>query len=146
MQPSRLLHHTATRPRGFTLIELIASMLIASVLSMIAMPAYSGYLARSKLRAAQSDLIALSLNVENYYQQQLSYPSATAGTTQTQTTLPGWAPAQAANFSFQIQSASASTYSLKAIGTGNGVSGYTITLDSSNTRQLTNPAGAVSSW
>ena len=144
MDPSRLRRIAASH--GFTLIELIASMLIIAILTLLALPAYSGYIARSKLRAAQNDLIALSLNVENYYQQQLTYPSTTAGTTQTQTALPGWAPAQAANFSFQIQSASASTYSLKATGTGAGVSGYAITLDSGNTRQLTNPAGAVSTW
>ena len=145
MEPSRLPRRTAAS-RGFTLIELIAALLITAILTMIALPAYSSYLARSKLRAAQNDLIALSLNLENYYQQQLTYPAATAGTAQTQTTLPGWAPSQGANFSFQIQSASASTYSLKATGTGNGVSGYAITLDSGNTRQLTNPSGAVSSW
>lgn len=144
MEPSRLSRRTASR--GFTLIELIASMLIVAILTLIALPAYSGYIARSKLRAAQNDLIALSLNLENYYQQQLTYPSATTSTAQTQTTLPGWAPAQAADFSFQIQSASASAYSLKATGTGNGVSGYAITLDSGNTRQLTTPSGAVSAW
>ena len=144
MEPSHLRRRAALR--GFTLIELIASMLIVAILTMLALPAYNSYLARSKLRAAHNDLVALSLNLENYYQQQLTYPAATASTAQTQTTLPGWAPAQAANFSFQILSASASTYSLKATGTGNGVSGYAITLDSSNTRQLTTPSGAVSTW
>jgi len=145
MESSCLCRRTAAS-RGFTLIELIASMLIVAILTLLALPAYSGYIARSKLRAAQNDLIALSLNLENYYQQQLTYPSATAGTAQTQTTLPGWAPAQATDFSFQIQSASTSAYSLKATGTGNGVSGYAITLDSGNTRQLTSPSGAVSAW
>jgi type IV pilus assembly protein PilE len=127
-------------------VELLAVMLIAAILTTIALPAYSSYIARSKLRLAQNDLVALSLNLENYYQQQLSYPGATTTTVQTQTALPGWAPAQSADFSYQIQSATASSYTLKAVGTGHGVSGYQITLDSSNARQVTAPGGAVSTW
>lgn len=136
----------AVRVRGFTLIELIVAMLITAVLTVIALPAYSGYVTRSKLRGAQSDLVALSLNLENYYQQQLGYPATTTTTAQTRTALPGWAPAQSSDFSFQIQSSSGTAYTIKATGTGAGVSGYAITLDSTNTRQLTSPGGSVSSW
>lgn len=136
----------AGRSRGFTLIELLVALVISAILATIALPTYTRYVTRSKLRTAQNDLVSLALNMENYYQQQLTYPPANTTTAATQTSLPGWSPAQGANFSYQILASSSSSYTLKATGSGAGVSGYLLTLDSSNSRQQTTPAGTVSTW
>jgi type IV pilus assembly protein PilE len=136
----------AAASRGFTLIELLIAMVISAILAAIALPTYASYVSRSKLRTAQNDLVSLALNMENYYQQQLTYPPATSTTAATQTALPGWSPAQGASFSYQIQASSSSSYTVKATGSGAGVSGYILTLDSSNTRQQTMPGGTVSTW
>ena len=136
----------AAQARGFTLIELLVALVISAILATIALPSYSAYVSRSKLRTAQNDLVSLALNMENYYQQQLTYPPANTTTAATQTSLPGWAPAQGSNFTYQILSSSSSGYTLKATGSGAGVSGYQLTLDSSNTRQQTAPSGTVSTW
>lgn len=136
----------AVRSRGFTLIELLIAMVICGILAAIALPAYSAYVSRSKLRGAQNDLVSLALNMENYYQQQLTYPPANTTTAATQTALPGWAPSQGASFGYQIQASTASSYTIKATGSGNGLSGYVLTLDSSNNRQQTAPGGTVSTW
>ena len=62
------------RARGFTLLELMVVVAIIAILAAIALPAYSRYVLRSKIRLAQSDLLALSANVENFRQRTLSYP------------------------------------------------------------------------
>lgn len=137
---------TATVRAGFTLIELLAVLVIVAILTMIAVPAYSAYVTRSHVRAAQADLVALSLNMENYYQQQLSYPAATATTAATAALFAGWYPAEGGLFSYTIQSSDADAYALRASGSGARVNGYVITLTDDNVRTLVRPDGTSSSW
>ena len=44
--------------RGFTLIEMLVSMVVLAVILTMAVPALSGFVRSSKVRAAQSELIA----------------------------------------------------------------------------------------
>lgn len=50
------------RKRGFTLLE---RTIVAAILAPIAQSAYSDRIVRSKIRAGQSDLSAVSANLEN---------------------------------------------------------------------------------
>lgn len=62
--------------KGFTLIELMIVVAVIAVLAMIAVPSYQNYITKSKIKEAQSNLIALSLSAENFYQRTLNYPLA----------------------------------------------------------------------
>ena len=88
---------------GFTLIELMITIVIAAILAAIAIPSYQSYIKKSQLRAAQNDLVALSLVFENYYQRNLSYPNVDYADTSeltASTAFPQWSPSKKEIFEF----------------------------------------------
>jgi len=119
---------------GFTLIEMMIVVALIAILAGIALPAYNGYVNRSKIKTAQADLVALSLNYANYYQRRLAYPLNTVDlstTTKLTTTFKGWSPASK-DFDFKTDStiASGSNYKIIATGkSGTGVSGCVVSID-----------------
>ena len=142
MSTSHPLKHS-----GFTLVELMIVVAIIGILSAIAVPSYSKYILRGKVKAAQADLVALSLNLENYYQRRLSYPTAgTANTAATKALFSGWNPAQKDDFKYELTNASATSYTVKATGTTSGVSGCTLTLDHENKRVASGCPGSGTTW
>ena len=61
------------RARGFTLIELMITMLIIGVLMSIALPQYGEYVLKGKLTEAMSLLSDLQIRQEQYYQDNRTY-------------------------------------------------------------------------
>lgn len=144
------------KQRGFTLLELMISVAIIGILAAIAMPAYDSYITKSKIKAAQADLVGLSLSLENLYQKQLSYPTVTtSNTADTQCvayngtkscTTSSWKPSQSADFNYSITDAKAKSYQIQAVGSTGKVNGCTIVLTSDNTRSISGCPGFNGGW
>jgi type IV pilus assembly protein PilE len=125
---------------GFTLIEMMMVVALIAILAAIALPAYNGYVARAKIKTAQADLVALSLNYENRYQRQLSYPTTNyADTAAVKAVFTNWVPASTAGeFAFTSANATGSTYTLVATGASGGVNGCVVSLTNGGARTITN--------
>lgn len=120
------------RALGFTLIELLIAVAIAGILMAIAVPSYTNFIERSKMRAAQGDLASLSVNIENQYQRLLSYPNID-GSDDVYSLYSGWNPTSPISaFIFSAVSVTTS-YTLTATGQGS-LSGCVITLTHDNVR------------
>lgn len=140
--------------RGFTLIELMVTVIIIAILAAIAMPMYSNFTTKAKAKNAASDLVTLSLVIENLYLRNLSYPTPTTNptttTAQTQAYATGWQPIESNNFTYTANVVSSTkSYTLTATGiSGTRNAGCTLTLNQANTRTVSgdNACGGMSSW
>ena len=138
---------------GFTLLELMIVVAIVAILSAIALPSYERYVRQSKAKSAASDLVALSLALENRFQKQLRYPtyadstSIPAKLSDRKGTLAEdfntWAPSQAEYFDFSITS-STSSYTITAQAKGK-TSWCTLRLNERNERQYQD-CSVLSRW
>lgn len=63
---------------GFTLIELMITVVIVGILASIALPSYTSYLARGKITDAVSVLADYRVRMEQYFQDNRNYGTAGA--------------------------------------------------------------------
>jgi type IV pilus assembly protein PilE len=68
------------RARGFTLIEVMITVVIVAILAAVAVPSYVDYIRRSKIAEATTNLSDLRVKMEQFYQDNRKYNGATAGT------------------------------------------------------------------
>lgn len=65
-----------SRNRGFTLIELMVTVAIVAILGAVALPAYTGYVQRSRVPAGLEALSSFATRMEQRYQDTGCYANA----------------------------------------------------------------------
>jgi general secretion pathway protein G len=66
------------RTYGFTLIELMFAVAIATVLSLIAIPAYNRFIDEARNKAAIGDVLAIQSEIERFHTLHSCYPASLA--------------------------------------------------------------------
>jgi type IV pilus assembly protein PilE len=125
---------TSNKSGGFTLVEVMVVVLIISILSAIALPAYQDYVVRSKITQAISGLSARQVRMEQCYQDNRTYAPGGG--------CAACATATEGDFTFTCDpAATATTFTLTATGQ-NVMAGFVYTVNQNNVRATTNvPAG-----
>ena len=136
---------------GFTLIELMVTIAIVAILSAIALPSYQNYIKRTNIKAAQTDLVALSLVFENYYQRNLSYPNRDYTTTSALSApnaFPQWSASKTDIFEFSSTKVdSGKGYELKATAkNSSNLNGCILTINNTNSRTATTSCDGKTTW
>jgi type IV pilus assembly protein PilE len=120
------------RQRGFTLIEVMIVVVILAILAAMAVPAYNDYVTRGRLIEATAGLGDARNKMEQYFQDNRSYPTAC----QIYPTAPGATEVQLQalqRFTLSCSLLGANTYMVTAAGTG-PMAGFTYTIDQNNVR------------
>jgi len=125
------------RQPGFTLIELMITVAVLAIIAAVAIPNYADYVRRGKLPEATSNLQAMKTKMEQWFQDNRTYP-ATCGATvsATQIQIP-----TLQYFTITCPTLTATTYTIQATGGVAGgdqsLSGITYTIDQGNNRSTT---------
>jgi len=124
---------------GFTLIEIMITIVIVAILGAIALPSYRNYTIRGKIPEATANLAAKRVKMEQFFQDNRTYVGATAGNSDSTTSK---------YFDFSATSGgtdsrTTSTYTLYAVGK-NAMAGFTYGVDQTNAKSST--VTGVSGW
>ncbi|MBF0465334.1 MAG: prepilin-type N-terminal cleavage/methylation domain-containing protein [Nitrospirae bacterium] len=138
----------APKSGGFTLVELIITLLILGILAGIAVPIYLGQREKSKNVEAQENLLALRQLLEQYYNENGCYHKTGTNCDTSTTTISGVANIQAfltgfkpgnANglyFNYNITfSNNATTFNAVAARSGTTNANNVFSIDQNNNRQ-----------
>ncbi|MCL2644697.1 MAG: type IV pilin protein [Betaproteobacteria bacterium] len=97
--------------KGFTLIELMITIVIVAILAAIAIPNYQSYILNTRRAAAVTCLLELSQAIERFHTVNMTYAGFTLPSAQCSTDLNG-------HYSFSVADQAARTYTLSAIPQG----------------------------
>jgi len=134
------------RAAGFTLIELMVAVALVAILASIAMPSYQAYIRRGQLADAFTSLADMRVKMEQWYQDNKFY--GTASNTTTCATLPGYTAFPVSTKFFTLSCAAGAapsqTFMLTATGSGGLTTGYDYTLNQVGTKGTAKFAGNTS--
>lgn len=136
---------------GFTLIELMVTIVIIAILAAIALPSYQSYIKRANIKAAQTDLVSLSLVFENYYQRNLSYPNqnyANTSALSASSAFPQWSASKSDIFEFSSKKVSSGKgYELIATAKdSSNLVGCILKITNTNSRTSTTSCDGKTTW
>ncbi|HUE90562.1 type IV pilin protein [Pseudomonas sp.] len=136
-------HQTsASRSRGFTLIELMIVIVVIGILAAIAYPSYEEYMRKAKRADAQTVLLELAQFMERHYTANGTYLTAAKEAPALPFSI---APKDGSRKNYDLSFAStptASGYTLQAVPTGSMASDPCGTLTLNNTGAKGQAAGA----
>ena len=117
---------------GFTLIEVLITIVIVAILAAVAIPSYRNYAIRGKIPEATANLASKRVKMEQFFQDNRTYVGATAGNSDSTTSK---------YFDFSATSGGAdsrttSTYTLYAVGKSS-MAGFTFAVDQTNAKSST---------
>lgn len=143
--------HQVKGQAGFTLMELVIAMVIASILAAIAYPSYINSITKTKRRVAEACLSNFATHMERFYTTNLRYDKDSTGA---DIVLPSLDCASAQNsgkdYNFRLSAKARSTFTLQAVpkspqsirDAGCG----TLTLDQTGTRGVSGSAAVSQCW
>jgi type IV pilus assembly protein PilE len=133
------------RQSGFTLVEVLVVVAIVAILAAIAVPNYRDYVTRGKIVEATAGLSDARVKMEQYFQDNRSYPTAcvtsptAAGTTEVQLMA-------MQNFTLTCAFPGANQYTVTATGR-NDMAGFTYTINQANTKTSAfSGSGSSAGW
>lgn len=112
---------------GFTLVELMVTVLIVGILAAVALPAYGDYVTRGRIPHATGTLAELRAKMEQHFQDNRSYSGACDSGALAQP------PENDPDFTFTCTIPDGSNFTLKAEGKDR-MAGFTFQINQDNAR------------
>lgn len=132
---------------GLTLIEVMIVVAVVAALAMVAYPSYDAYMVRSKLVEATTGLSDYRVRLEQYWQDNRNYGTASSALCGTSATVPALPTSKHFTFSCAVpannQQYTATATSKAGAGLGSSAGAYAYTINQNNVRTTTAFPGAT---